>query len=196
MPPLSHKLSATGQPIQTILLLHCKLFWVRCHILLQLCHNLDRRRPRRGDDAALEYCTMKKFLILAASVSALALAGCNKAEEKKVEAPAAPAAEAPAAPAAAPAAPAAPAAEAPAAPAAAEAPAAAPAAAGIDAGVQATIDQLKAGAAAMTAEQKTAALAQVRTAAEAAAKAAGGDDAAAKAAGDAAEGAAKSALGM
>jgi hypothetical protein len=154
---------------------------------------------RRGTESPLGGIAMKKFLILAASVSALALAGCNKAEEKKVEAPAAPAAE-PAAPAAAPAAepaPAAPAAEpAPAAPAAEPAPAAAPAAPAIDPTVQASIDKMKAAAATMNAEQKTAAVAQVRSAAEAAAKASGGDDAAAKAAGDAAEAAAKSAMGM
>jgi hypothetical protein len=137
---------------------------------------------------------MKKFLILFASVSALALAGCGEA--KKADAPAeAPKAETPAAPAAD-----APKAETPAAPAAdapkAEAPAAAPAAGAMDAGVAATIDQLKAGAAAMTADQKTAALGSVRTAAETAAKAAGGDDAAVKAAGDAAEAQAKTALGM
>ena len=81
-----------------------------------------------------------------------------------------------------------------AAPAAPAAPAAAPAA--IDAAVQTTIDGLKATAATMTAEQKTAAVASVRTAAEAAAKTAGGDDAAVKAAGDAAEAAAKAALGL
>jgi hypothetical protein len=156
---------------------------------------------RRGTESPLGGIAMKKFLILAASVSALALAGCNKAEEKKVEAPAAPAAE-PAAPAAAPAAepaPAAPAAEpAPAAPAAEPAAPAtdAMAPAMIDPTIQASIDQMKAAAATMTAEQKTAAVAQVRSAAEAAAKASGGDDAAAKTAGDAAEAAAKSALGM
>jgi hypothetical protein len=132
---------------------------------------------------------MKKFLILFASVSALALAGCG--EQKKAEAPAeAPKAETPAAPAA-PAAEA-PKAEAPAAP-AADAMAAMPK---MDDAMMKSIEELKAGAAAMTAEQKTAALAALRTTAETGAKAAGGDDAAVKAAGDAAEGAAKTALGM
>lgn len=130
---------------------------------------------------------MKKFLILFASVSALALTGCGEA--KKAEAPAeAPKAEAPAAPKA----------EAPAAPAAEAPKAAAPAAdaMAMDKGVMATVEQLKAGAAAMTPDQKTAALASIRTAAETASKAAGGDDAAAKMAADSAEAAAKTALGM
>ena len=122
---------------------------------------------------------MKKFLILSVSVAALALVGCGKKEEA-----AAPKAEAPAA--------AAPAAEAPK---AAEPAMAAPAMA-IDASVQTMIDQMKAGAAAMTAEQKTAAMATIRPAAEAAAKAAGKAEADMKMAGDAAEAAAKTALGM
>ncbi|MGL4488446.1 MAG: hypothetical protein ACRCU5_03275 [Rhizobiaceae bacterium] len=130
---------------------------------------------------------MKKFLVLFASVSVLALAGCNQAEEKAAEpaATTAPAAEpAPAAPAAAEPAPAAPAAE--------PAPAA-PATGAIDPAVQTMIDQTKAAAAAMTPEQKTQAVAGIRTAAEGAATAAGQD---AKAAGDAAEAAAKAALGL
>lgn len=129
---------------------------------------------------------MKKILVLLASVSVLALAGCNKAEEK----------------AAAPAAVEAPAVAAPAAPAAEPAPAvAAPAAdamapVALDSSVQTMIDQAAATASAMTVEQKTAAVAGIRTAAEAAATAAGTAGDALKAAGDAAEAAAKKALGL
>ncbi len=134
---------------------------------------------------------MKKFIVLLASVSVLALAGCNKAEEKAADpaAATAPAAEpAPAAPAAEPA---------PAAPAAEPAPAApADGAMAVDPQVQTMIDQLKAGAAAMTDDQKTQSLTAIRTAAEGAAKGAGKAEAEVKAAGDAAEAAAKAALGM
>lgn len=133
---------------------------------------------------------MKKILVLLASVSVLALAGCNKAEEKAA-APAATEAPAVAAPAAEPA---------PAAPAAEPAPAAAAPAAmdpmKLDAGVQTMIDQAASTAAGMTAEQKTAAVAGIRTAAETAATAAGTTGDALKAAGDAAEAAAKKAFGL
>ncbi len=144
---------------------------------------------------------MKKLLVLFASVSVLALAGCGEgtppAEAPKTEAPAAPAADA-AKPAEAPAADAAKPAEGDAAKPAdgAAAPAdgaAAPAAGGRPAEVQAQIDALKTTAATMTDEQKTQALAGIKSAAEAAATAAGQD---AAAAGTAAETAAKAALGM
>jgi hypothetical protein len=66
----------------------------------------------------------------------------------------------------------------------------------MDGAVQAAIDQLKAGAAAMTEEQKTAAIDSIKALAEAAAKAAGADEAAVAAAVEAAVNAAKAAAGM
>jgi hypothetical protein len=198
---------AISVDIQTILFAAMHFFWCSATFCFNSATIWLEGSPVNGDSSRIGVLHMKKFLVLVASVSVLALAGCNKAEEKAA-APAATTEAAPAAatPAAEPAAPAAatPAAE-PAAPAAEPAaPAAAPAApaadamapAAIDPAIQTMIDQAKTGAAAMTAEQKTAALAGIRTAAETAATTAGAAAEAVKAAGDAAEAAAKTALGM
>ena len=68
--------------------------------------------------------------------------------------------------------------------------------AAIDPQIQTMIDGLKAKAVSMTPEQKTKSVADVRTAAEGMAKTAGKSDADIKAMGDAAEAAAKTALGV
>ncbi len=79
------------------------------------------------------------------------------------------------------------------------APAAAPASGAtmtLDPTIQTMIDGLKVKAATMSAEEKTKSVADVRTAAETAARTAGKSDADIKSVGDAAEAAAKSALGI
>jgi hypothetical protein len=180
---------AISVDIQTILFAAMHFFWCSATFCFNSATIWLEGSPVNGDSSRIGVLHMKKFLVLVASVSVLALAGCNKAEEKAA-APAATTEAAPAAPAAPAAEPAAPAA----APAAPAADAMAPAA--IDPAIQTMIDQAKTGAAAMTAEQKTAALAGIRTAAETAATTAGAAAEAVKAAGDAAEAAAKTALGM
>jgi hypothetical protein len=127
------------------------------------------------------------LLVSLAGVSMLALAACGESEQKTETPPAT--TEQPAAPAEPAPAPAAPAEPAPA-PTAPAAPAD-PAKAAEDA-----MNALKEQAASMTAEQKQQAVTAARTSAEAAAKAAGQTDDQAKQAGDAAEAAAKQALGV
>ncbi len=147
---------------------------------------------------------MNKLIILLMSVSALSLAACGDQTAQNT-APATPPASADASKTtttdpAKPAETVAPATD-PAKPAVVDAtkPATTPAAGSItalDPQIQTMIDGLKAKAATMSAEEKTKSVADVRTAAEGMAKTAGKSDADVKAMGDAAEAAAKMALGV
>jgi hypothetical protein len=126
---------------------------------------------------------MKKLVILLLSVSALSLAACGDQTAQNTP-PATPPASADATKTTT---------TDPAKPAETVAPAGAMA---LDPTIQPMIDGLKAKAATMSPEEKTKAVADVRAAAEAAAKTAGKPEAEIKAMGDAAEAAAKAAVGV